>query len=81
MWDFSIQTDHVVEAHRLGLVVFDKKRTCKIIDFAIPVGSRIEEKEKDKMRKVSRLQKGVSEDLECESEDYTDSCELFRWYT
>ena len=45
MWDFSIQTDH--EALRPDLVVVDKKRrTCKIIDFAVPGDSRIEEKEK-----------------------------------
>ena len=29
-------------------VVDKKKRSCKIIDFAIPEESRIEEKEKDK---------------------------------
>ena len=36
---------------RFGLV--DKKeRSCKIIDFAVPGGSRIEEKEKDKMKNI-----------------------------
>ena len=46
------------------LVVVDKKeRSCKIIDFAVPGDSRIEEKEKD--RKISRLGKGVTEDMEC----------------
>ena len=36
-WDFSIQTDHVIEARRPDLVVVDKKeRSCKIIDFAVP---------------------------------------------
>ena len=64
LWDFSIQTDHVIEARRPDLVVVDKKeRSCKIIDFAIPEDSRIEEKEKD--RKISRLGKGVTEDMEC----------------
>ena len=64
MWDFSIQTDHVIEARRSDLVVVDKKeRSCKIIDFAVPGDSRIEEKEKD--RKISRLGKGVTEDMEC----------------
>ena len=48
LWDFSIQTDHVIEARRPDLVVVDKKeRSCKIIDFAVPGDSRIEEKEKD----------------------------------
>ena len=36
MWDFSNQTDHVVEARRPDLVVADKKeRIRKIIDFAV----------------------------------------------
>ena len=39
-------------------------KSCKIIDFAVPGDSRIEEKEKDK-RKVSRLGKRVTEDMEC----------------
>ena len=64
LWDFSIQTDHVIEARRPDLVVVDKKeRSCKIIDFAVPGDSRIEEKEKD--RKVSRVGKEVTEDMEC----------------
>ena len=60
------------------MVVIDKKRrTCKIIDFAVPGDSRIEKKERED-RKISRSKKGVTEDLECESEDYTISCGLFR---
>ena len=51
LWDFSIQTDHVIEAWRPDLVVVDKDRSCKIIDFAVPGDSRIEEKEKDKIEK------------------------------
>ena len=47
LWDFSIQTDNVIEVWRPVLVVVDKKRrTCKIIDFAVPADSRIEETEK-----------------------------------
>ena len=65
MWDFSIQTVHVIEARRTDLVVADKKdRSCKIIDFAVPGDSRIEEKEKDD-RKISRLGKGVTGDTDC----------------
>ena len=56
MWDFSIQTDHVIEARRPDLVVVDKKeRSCKIIDFAFPGDSRIEDKEKDKMEKYQDM--------------------------
>ena len=46
MWDFSVQTDHVIEARRPDLVVVDKERRCKTIDFAVPGESRIEEKVK-----------------------------------
>ena len=56
LWDFSIQIDHVIEARRPELVVVDKKkRSCKIIDFAVPGDSRIEEKEKDKIEKYQDL--------------------------
>ena len=57
MWDFSIQTDHVIEAGRTDLVVFDKKRNCKIIDFAVPEDSRIEENEKEKTEKYEDLRR------------------------
>ena len=57
LWDFSIQTDHVIEAWRPDLVVADKERSCKIIDFAVPGDSRIEEKEKDKIEKYQDLGK------------------------
>ena len=56
--DFSVQTDHVIEARRPDLVVIDKKeRSCKIIDFAVPGNSRIEEKEKDKIEKYQDLER------------------------
>ena len=56
LWDFSIQTDHVIEALRRDLVVVDKKeRSCKIIDFTVSGDSRIEEKEKDKIEKYQDL--------------------------
>ena len=52
MWDFSIQTDHVKEPWRPDLFVINKKRrTCKILDFAVPRDSRIEEKKKEMIEK------------------------------
>ena len=32
-----------------------KERSCKVINFAVPRGSRIEEKEKDKIEKYQEL--------------------------
>ena len=56
MWDFSIQIDHVIETQRPDLVVVDKKeKICKIIEFAVPGDSRVEEKEKDKIEKYQEL--------------------------
>ena len=55
-WDFSIPTDHLIEARRPDLAVVDtKERNCKIIYFAVPGDSRIEEKEKDKTEKYQDL--------------------------
>ena len=64
MWDFSIQTDHLIEARRPDLVAVDKReRSCKIIDFAVAGDSRIEEKEKDKMEKYQDLGKELQKIL------------------
>ena len=55
MWDFIIQTDHVIEAQRPDLVLVDKEKICKIIDFAVPGDSRIVDKEKNKIEKYQDL--------------------------
>ena len=56
MWDFGIQTDHVIEARRPDLFLVNKKeRICKIIDFAVLGDTRIEEKEKEKIEKYQEL--------------------------
>ena len=56
LWDFSIQTYHVVEARRPDLAVVDRKeRSCKIIDVAVPGDSKIKEKEKNKIEKYQEL--------------------------
>ena len=39
------------------MVVVDKERSCKIIDFAFPGDGRIEEKEKDKIEKYQDLRR------------------------
>ena len=36
LWDFSIQVDHVIEARRHLVLVDKKRRTCKMIYFAVP---------------------------------------------
>ena len=57
-WDATIQTDHVIEVRRPDMVIIDKtKNVCKIIDFACPFDSRIEEREADKMKAYNGLER------------------------
>ena len=57
LWDFNIQTDHLILARRTDLIKINKKRkekkkrTCKIVDFAVPVDHRIKLKECEKRDK------------------------------
>ena len=71
MWDFSIQADH--EAQGPDLVV--ELVTSLILQFLEIV--RLRRRKKRKYKK-SRSKKGVTEDLERESEDYAISCRPFR---
>ena len=51
VWDFNIQTDHLIPARRPDLIIIinkKKKKICKIIDFAVPVDHRIILKESEK---------------------------------
>ena len=37
LWNFNIQTDHIIPARRPDLIIINKKkRICKIVDFAVP---------------------------------------------
>ena len=47
LWDFNIQTDHLIQVKR--------KRICKIIDFDIPADHRINLKEGEKKDKYFDL--------------------------
>ena len=56
LWDFSIRTDHHIEARRPDLVLVDKsKNSCHIIDVAIPEDSGVKEKEAEKVGKYQNL--------------------------
>ena len=55
LWDFDIQTDHLITARRPYLIVVNnkkKKRTCKIVYFA---DHRIKLKESEKKDKYLDL--------------------------
>ena len=57
-WDFDIQTDHLISARRPDLIIINKKkkkRTCRIVDFAVPADHRIKLKECEKRDKYVDL--------------------------
>ena len=58
LWDFDIQTHHLITARRPDLIIINKKkRTCKIVDFAVPADHRIKLKESEKKDKYRDLAK------------------------
>ena len=41
--DYNIQTDHISEHRRQGMIIVDKTNTkVQIVDFVVPAGHRIE---------------------------------------
>ena len=60
LWDFDIQTDHLISAGRLDLKIINKKKkkkTCKIVDFAVSADHGIKLKEGEKKDKYMDLAK------------------------
>ena len=56
LWDFNIQTDHLIPARKPDLIIINKrKRICKIVDFAVPAGYRLDLKESEKKDITSTL--------------------------
>ena len=42
LWDFNIHTDQLILVRRADLIIINKKkRTCKIVDIAVPADHRI----------------------------------------
>ena len=49
LWDLKIQTDHLIPAKRLDQVIINKKkRTCRIVDFAVLTDPGVKLKENEK---------------------------------
>ena len=60
LWDFSIQTDHVIQARRPDIVVKDKEiNPIWILDIAVPGDSWTEEKEREKIEKYLELAREI----------------------
>ena len=60
LWDFNIQTTTYIQARRPDVVVVDRyRKTCNIIDIAVPGDAGIVEKEKEKVEKYQDLRREV----------------------
>ena len=56
LWDFDIQTDHLISARRPDLIIINKKKKiCKIVNFAVPEDHRIKLRECEKRDKYLDL--------------------------
>ena len=79
LWDFNIQTDHLIPARRPDLIIINKKkRTCKIVDFAVPADHRIKLKECEKKDKYLDLARELKKTVEHAGDNYTN-CNWCVW--
>ena len=64
LWDFNMQTDHLIPARRPDLIIINKrKRICKIVDFPVPANHRINLKESEKRDKYLDLARELKKKL------------------
>ena len=64
--DFDIHTDHRISARIPDLIIINKKkRTCKIVNFAVPADQRIKLKESEKKDKYLDLAKELKNYRTC----------------
>ena len=56
LWDFDIQTDHLISARRPDFIIINRnKKICKIVEFAVLADNRIKLKECEKRDKYLNL--------------------------
>ena len=92
LWDFDIQTDHLISARRPDLIIINKKkkkkkkkrkkkekRIRKIIDFAVAADHRIKLKECEKRDKYLDLARELKKTMEHEGDNYTN-CDWCFWH-
>ena len=79
LWHFEMRTDDLILARRPDIVIVIKKRTCQIVDFAVPADHRVKLKESEKNDKYLELARELKNTIEHASDDGT-SLNLFSWY-
>ena len=60
MWDINVQCDNVIQARRPDdIVIHKEKKEALIVDIAVPVDTRIAEKELEKEEKYQDLKREI----------------------
>ena len=81
LWDFEIQTNHLISARRPHLAIINnkKERTFRIVDFAVTADHRVKLKENEKRDKYLDLTRELKKIMEHESDDDTNYKRCF-WH-
>ena len=81
LWDFDIYLDHLILARKPDLIMINKKkRTCKIVDFAVSADHRIKLQVCEKKNKYFDLARELKKTMEHESVDCTN-CDWCFWHS
>ena len=60
LWDINVQCDNIIKARRPDVIVIHKeKKEALIVDIAVPVDTRIAEKELEKVEKYQDLKREI----------------------
>ena len=86
LWDFDIQTDHLISSRKPDLIIINKKKKKKkekkrnytIVAFAVPADHRIKLKESEKKDKYLDLDRELKKTMEHEGDNYTN-CNWCFW--
>ena len=81
LWDFEIQMNQPISARRPDLIIINnKERTYRIVDFAVPTDHRVKLKKKcEKKDKYLDLARELRKLRKHELDDYTN-CNWCSWY-
>ena len=73
LWDFEIQTDHLISARRPHRILINQNRgTSRIVDVAVPIDNRVKVKESEKKDQYLDLVREFKKTVEHESDVYTN---------
>ena len=78
--DFEIQTDHLISARRPDQVIIKKKKTCPIVEFAVPADHRVKLKENENKDRHLNLARELKKTVVHESDGDT-SYDWCSWYS